>query len=75
MECMHTEHKGDIWIYQHKNGNYHHLESDCENDLVIYIALYGSFNRYARPYNMFMSEVDKVKYPKITQRYRFEETT
>ena len=73
IKCIHTEHKGDIGIYQYKNGTYHHLESDCEDELVVYIALYGNFNRYARPYDMFMSEVDKTKYPNITQKYRFEE--
>lgn len=34
--------------------------------------LYESFKLYARPVNMFMSKVDKEKYPNIKQEYRFE---
>ena len=69
--------------YRHFKGNLYKVidivyDSESNNDdvlkkIVIYQALYGENLKWARPYDMFNSLVDKEKYPNITQKYRFEE--
>jgi hypothetical protein len=64
-------------IYRHFKGNYYtvlaiavHTETD--EPLVVYQALYSNGTVYARPYKMFLEEINPLKYPNTTQKYRFE---
>lgn len=64
-------------IYKHFKGDLYLVEdfvlhSETEEKMVLYRALYGNGLRYVRPYEMFVSKVDKKKYPQVQQEYRFQ---
>ena len=46
--------------------------TETKEKLIVYKALYDKEFMCARPYDMFVSEVDREKYPDIKQKYRFE---
>ena len=64
--------------YRHFKGKEYEIvaiatHTESEEKLVIYKALYGVGEIYARPLSMFLEKVDKEKYPDTVQEYRFEQ--
>lgn len=63
--------------YRHFKGKEYEVlyiatHSETREEMVVYRALYGERGVWVRPKAMFMSEVDREKYPGATQTYRFE---
>ena len=69
-------------IYKHFKGSKAFVialakHSETNEDLVIYLCTDSENTNhkdgiYARPLDMFLSEVDHEKYPDVKQKYRFE---
>jgi len=64
-------------IYKHFKGDLYLVEniaihSETKEKYVVYRGLYGTNELYIRPMDMFLSKVDKQKYPEVKQEYRFE---
>jgi len=64
-------------MYRHFKGNIYQIRclathSETRELMVVYQAMYDTFQIYVRPLTMFMEEVDHVKYPDVKQKYRFE---
>lgn len=69
-----TPKKGEV--YRHFKGNLYEViaigkHTESMEWMVVYQELDGE-NVYIRPLEMFISKVDKEKYPDASQTYRFE---
>ena len=63
-------------VYRHFKGNLYRVlalatHSETGETLVVYQKLYGEQDVWARPLGMFLSPVDREKYPDVPEEYRF----
>lgn len=64
-------------VYRHFKGGLYRVEgvathSETLEEYVVYRKLYGDRSLWIRPKDLFLSRVDREKYPDAMQEYRFE---
>ena len=64
-------------IYRHFKNKYYIVEdvayhSETKEEYVVYRRLYDDNSLWIREKSMFLSPVDKIKYPSVLQKWRFE---
>ncbi len=59
--------KGDLYIVEDIA-----LDSNTLEKIVVYRGLYEDSPLWTRPLDDFLGKVNKEKYPKVTQEYKFE---
>ena len=64
-------------VYRHYKGDYYIVRaiarhSETGEQMVIYQALYGDGELWARPLALFMDKLDPAKHPDVEQSNRFE---
>lgn len=65
--CKVRHFKGKEYIYLGKA-----IHTETNEIMAVYQEIYDDKVIFVRPYEMFVSEIDKEKYPNINQKYRFE---
>lgn len=64
-------------FYRHFKGKLYQVkmiarDSESQQEMVVYQAMYAPFAYWVRPLVDFLSEVDHKKYPDVTQKLRFQ---
>lgn len=67
LKCIYRHFKGDLYLLEDLAKH-----SETGEEYVIYRKLYGDCSLWIRPRDMFLSPVDKEKYPDCKQEYRFQ---
>lgn len=76
VEITYDRHFRNGDIVRHFKGKFYKIDSIAKHTetgelLVVYTQMYEPFETFVRPYEMFLEDVDKVKYPNADQPYRF----